>query len=100
MPAEYAYIIPQIARKCNIFRAIVNFTCVAWIIGLIFVPLYKKKDENMKDDIRKLEHQLSELKSDRKNLARNDARIRALQERIDAANMIAGANANAKKRRR
>ena len=54
----------------------------------------------MKDDIRKLEHQLSELKSDRKNLARNDARIRALQERIDAANMIAGASANAKKRRR
>ena len=54
----------------------------------------------MKDDIRKLEHQLSELKSDRKNLVRNDARIRALQNRIDAANMIAGANANVKKRRR
>ena len=63
-------------------------------------PALQKKDENMKDDIRKLEHQLSELKSDRKNLARNDARIRALQDRIDAANMIAGANANAKKRRR
>ena len=54
----------------------------------------------MKDDIRKLEHQLSELKSDRKNLARNDARIRALQNRIDAANMIADANTNVKKRRR
>ena len=72
--------------------------CVDYWLNIC--PALQKKDENMKDDIRKLEHQLSNLKSDRKNLARNDARIRALQSRIDAANMIAGANANAKKRRR
>lgn len=52
------------------------------------------------DDIQKLERQLSALKSDRKNLNRNGARIRALEARLNAANTINQAKADSKTHRR
>ena len=76
------------------------FFCLYCAWDCVYIhPVSQKKDRKM-DDIQKLERQLSALKSDRKNLNRNGARIRALEARLNAANTINQAKADSKTHRR